>query len=241
MRHAALWKTYIETGSPEARATLLDSYLGLISHVVSSLRRTLSTEVSYEDLLGPGAVGLINALESFDPTRGFEFTTYAIPRIRGAILDDLRCRDSASRSMRRHLKSLRAAEERLRGKLAREPRVPETAAEIGVEPETVWAWKRAAVKEVSLQACEGSEDSRTPIVLGQPPTVEPRLDHEERVAAVADALGEITERKRLVLALYYHEELTLREIAEVLGVTESRVSQIRGEALRELRALLGQD
>lgn len=240
MRHAALWEAYVETGSLEARSELLDSYLGLVSHVARALHRRLSTEVTYEDLIGPGAVGLISALETFDPSRGFQFTTYAIPRIRGAILDDLRSRDPASRSTRRHLKMVRAAEEHLRARLAREPRVVETAAEIGVEPETVWNWKRAAILEISLEAGEGSDEA-TPLALGQPPVVERRLDYEERVAAVARALNELDERKRLVLALYYHEELRLREIAEVLGVTESRVSQIRSEALRELRALLERD
>lgn len=232
-----------------AREALLDAHLGLVHHVARRLQRSLSDEVQYDELLGAGTIGLMEALQTFDPERGMAFSTFAVPRIRGAILDDLRRRDRVSRSVRQKLNAMRDAEEGLRQALGREPAPAETAEALGIDLETLHGWRRLAesTQEVSLDQRTGLDHERgetgslEAVVPTEDVSIDVSLERDDEIAAVRAALERLGERERLVLSLYYYEELKLHEIATILEVTESRVSQIRSSALRKLRERLAGD
>jgi RNA polymerase sigma factor for flagellar operon FliA len=190
-------------------------------------------------------MGLINAVESFDRSRGLAFSTYAAPRIRGAILDDLRRADHVPRSIRRKQHQMAAAQEALSGELERKPEDIEMAHRLGIDIDTLWRWKADTedAVQISLDQPVNVRDGRTatPADLLEGSTgvaIEERLTREEEVGIMRDEILRLKERERIVLSLYYFEELKLHEIAKVLGLTESRVSQIRSKALATLRGRL---
>jgi len=136
----ALWALYRRTGDPRARTQLLDRYLGLVHHSAHQLARRISRDVEIDDLISAGALGLVQALEGFDPGRGLAFSTYAMPRIRGAMLDELRTRDWMPRSVRMRSRLLRAAQSDLQHKLGRQPSHDEVAHALQVDLGTYWRW-----------------------------------------------------------------------------------------------------
>lgn len=240
-----LWQAYRQDGDPGARERLLERHLPLVHHVARRLQRTTRTDAEYEDLVGSGTVGLIEAVESFDVSRGLAFSTHAAPRIRGAILDERRRRDPLSRTRRSRQREVRRVEEELASSLLRRPREDETAQALGVPVSELSTWRveeRVAVP-ISLDGPgEGESGDGLPPseVVADPFAEDPeaRLEAEEEVRRVRDAVMELPEQERVVVSLYHFEELTLRQIGEVLGVTESRVSQIRTRALGRLRERL---
>ena len=219
-------------------------YLGLVYHVAREVGiRTPAVEVG--ELVSAGTLGLIRALDSFDLSRGLAFSTYAVRRIRGAMLDDLRSRDWTPRSTRIKSRQLAGTVAELQARLGREPRSREVAEALGVSLEGYWDWRRGAERGVMVSFDAPPAGAEQGAVLEE--TIEnpdaPLPDHammtEERTDGVKAAIARLPEKERTVLALYYYEELNLRQIAEVLHVTESRVSQIRSQALRRLRDRLG--
>lgn len=229
----------------DARQQLISRHLRLVRHVARQVQRKLPREAEYGDLLSAGTIGLMQAVDNFDPARGLAFSTFAAPRIRGAILDDLRRWDRVPRSMRRKQRQMSEAREALRAELRRDPTTDELARRLGVDRETAWQWEVDAngSQQLSLDQRLRTEDGvgATPldILVGDEGRgVEVGLEREEKVALLKQAITELPERERTVLALYYYEDLKLREIAEVLGVTESRVSQIRSHAVNTLRGSL---
>lgn len=241
----ALWVRYRETGDPDARRQLLDGYLGLVHHVAREIgARTPAVEL--DELVSAGTLGLVRALESFDLSRGLAFSTYAMQRIRGAILDDLRARDWTPRSVRAKARQMGAAVATLEHRLGRAPEPTEIAEALGIDLETYWRWLAAvdAGVVVSLdQPSDRAEDGpllRDTIDDPDAPMPGAALAKGEQLAVLRTAIGQLPEKGRLVLAMYYFEELTLRQIAEVLHVTESRVSQIHTQSLRQLRSLLAE-
>ncbi|MCG8467978.1 MAG: FliA/WhiG family RNA polymerase sigma factor [Gemmatimonadetes bacterium] len=246
MGQVALWDEYRKGRDPATRDRILGEHLGLVHHVARKLQRRLSDQVEYDELLGPGTIGLMEAVESFDPDRGMAFSTFAVPRIRGAILDDLRRRDSVPRSVREKQSALREAEDALRQTLGREPTPTETAEALGIETEKLWSWQKTtrSAWRVSLdqpiQVSTGdAENTKLDAVIpAEESLADEAVEHEETVAQLSEAIAGLGERDRLVLTLYYYEELKLHQIADILGVTESRVSQIRSAALKRLRCEL---
>lgn len=241
-----LWEAYQHHGDESARAALLERHLPLVHHVARQILRTLSVEVDVNDLVSAGSVGLMNAVASFDVSRGLAFSTYAAPRIRGAILDDLRRSDHVPRSIRRKQRQISAARESLSGSLARQPTDRETADRMGIEVDTLWRWKADTEEavQVSLDQPLNAGPTRTaaPAELlrgGSGEDTEEQVNHGQEASLLRDEILRLKERERIVLTLYYFEELKLHEIARVLGLTESRVSQIRSKALLTLRARLG--
>lgn len=241
----ALWDRYERTKDPAARSQLLDRYLGLVHHVAREISaRTPAVEL--DDLVSAGSLGLVRALESFDRSRGLAFSTYAVRRIRGAILDELRSRDWVPRSVRMKARKIQAATNLLQAQLGRPPEPRELAAALGIDMETWHQW-RAEVEGglvVSFDGTgEGGARRAVPLeeTLDDPEAELPgaQLQKDEEVDALRAAIASLPEKERLVLSLYYYEELNLRQIAEVLHVTESRISQIRTQALKRLRARLG--
>ena len=239
----SLWNAFAE-GDANARDALLAEHLGLVHFVARQLSRKLSSEADFDELLSAGTLGLIGAMESFDLARGLAFSTFAAPRIRGAILDELRRQDHVSRSVRRKARELGAAREELAHSLGRAPADRELAIRLNMDIPKVWRWEseiEGAVM-VSLDRSPGDDHDRfsapAEILFDASPSIDEILDEEERVALLANALSELGEQDRTVLTLSYYEGLKLHEIATVLGVTESRVSQIRTKALARLRGAM---
>jgi RNA polymerase sigma factor for flagellar operon FliA len=211
----------------------------LVYHVANKLHRGLSTEASIDDLVSAGTVGLLNAADAFDASRGIAFSTFAVPRIRGAMIDDLRTQDRASRSLRPRVRALNAAREKLAQQQNGRVNSTDVAAELGVDVETVWQWDAdvAAASSVSIDGpAVAAQHREAPWQFAaDDEPVDECIARQDEVHRLRAALEELPPRERQVLALYYFEELTQSQIAQVLGVTESRVSQLRSQALSRLR------
>lgn len=237
------------TGTPreagvEARNDLVKEHLRLVHHVARQVMAMGSRQSEFEELVSAGTVGLIEAVEKYDPSRGLAFSTFAAPRIRGAMLDDCRRQDHVPRSVRTKQRKIRRAEERLAQELGRAPDDQEIADELEVDVEQLWKW-RTAVQGASWQSLDqsvGEDDSTTyaEVLEGDHGReLEGAITQDEELALVRESMAELNEQQRTVLALYYFEELNLRQIAGVLGLTESRISQVRSRALELLRGRLG--
>ncbi|MBX9928090.1 MAG: FliA/WhiG family RNA polymerase sigma factor [Gemmatimonadaceae bacterium] len=244
MDSTTLWQRYW-AGDEDARQRLLNDHLGLVHFVARQVARGLAVEMDFDELVSAGAVGLMNALESFDPKRGLAFSTFAAPRIRGAILDELRRQDHVPRSIRRKTREINAARDALGRELKRAPSAAETAAHMGVDLETLWRWQSDVENAVQLpldrRAQTSDETAPTPaevLAIDEDDSVEDRITHSQEVEILREAIMTLKDQERTVLSLYYFEELKLHEIAHILGLTESRVSQIRTKALGRLRTVM---
>ena len=220
------------------RDRMIATNMGLVHHIARRVARSAAPLAELNDLVGGGTIGLIQAVDCFNPSQGVAFSTYAAPRIRGAMLDDRRRCDHASRGSRRQQREIQRTERTLRAGMARAPQHAEVASALGVEPETLWQWKAngADAVHVSLDtgvSGRGLQDSLPGMAVGD---VEGPLERAEQRTWLRGRIAALEDRERMVLALYYVRGLKLREIAEVLGVTESRVSQIRTSVLSRLKA-----
>jgi RNA polymerase sigma factor for flagellar operon FliA len=240
----ALWTRYRSTGDVAARAQLLDRYLGLVYHVAREVG-SRTPAVEREELVSAGTIGLVRALDSFDLSRGVAFSTYAVRRIRGAILDDLRSRDWIPRSVRAKGRKLMAITAALEARLGRAPEPREVADALEIDLETFWGW-RAVVDGGVMVSFDGAAMPGQRSALALEVTIDDPearlpgqdLDRVQQVEWLKRAIGTLPDKERTVLSLYYYEELNLRQIAEILHVTESRISQIRTQALRRMRERL---
>lgn len=245
MGSAELWKAFQEDGDVEARDQLVSEHLRLVYHIAWQIMRSCPQDVEYEELLSAGTIGLMNTIERFDPSRGLAFSTLAAPRIRGAILDDLRKRDTVPRSVRRKQREVNSARENLMHNLNREPLPAETAQELGIEVEEYWKWKKdtEGAFPVSLDRLPGSTEEPSLSYESFAPSLDSddldgMINHSEEVRILRDELLNLDKRDRLVVSLYYFQGLKLHEIATILNLTESRISQIRSKALKQLRIRL---
>ncbi len=243
---SALWHGYREKGDLDARDELLLSNLPLVHHVARQVRRRSRVDTEYDELVSAGTIGLIQAIDNFDLSRGLAFSTYAAPRIRGAILDDHRRRDRVPRSIRRKQRDINAAREELIEKLGRLPNDQETAEVLGIEAEKLWQWQRETehAVRVSLDKPVDTDAGRhtTPeemLVGASGEEIETSVEMDQEVKILRQEITKLKKRERVVLSLYYFESLKLREIGQVLNVTESRVSQIHSQAINNLRGGLG--
>lgn len=220
------------------RDRMIATNIGLVHHIAHRMARSAAPQTEMSDLVGGGTIGLIQAVDSFNPSQGVAFSTYAAPRIRGAMLDDMRRCDHASRGSRRQQRDIQRTERTLRAGMARAPQHGEVAQAMGVEPETLWQWKTNGADAVHVSLDTGVSghslmDTMPGVDAGD---VEGTLERAEQLSWLKGRIATLEDRERLVLALYYARGLKLREIAEVLGVTESRVSQIRTTVLARLKA-----
>ena len=236
----ALWEEFSRTG--RGRDELVTRYLPLIKYVVGRMAVTPPAGLDYEDLLSFGVFGLLDAVDKFDPSKGFVFQTYAIPRIRGAILDELRKCDWFSRTGREKVQKLnRAMEKILRDK--GELRDEWVMEEMGVSEEEYYEVQDLASRGyiTSLDDTPTLDDGEVSVeatLADDREGAAERLDDESDKQQLVEALQELPERERQMLSLYYYEGLTLKEIGQVMGVSESRVSQIHGKGLSMLRTIL---
>lgn len=243
---ARLWEAYRETGDPETRAELLTQYVGLVHHTVRQVAARVGDAVEFDDLIGAGHLGLVRAFESFDPERGVAFTTYATQRIRGAVLDELRAADWRSRTAREEARLVQQATQAITQREERPATAAEVASALNIDLDTYWRWhaQTSSLVTVSLEASgmdRGGSATPSPAErIADPNSVgaDTAMERRELRERLRDEIVHLPEQQRLVLALCYDEELTLRQIAQVLHVTESRVSQVRTAAIKNLRERL---
>lgn len=239
---AALWEEYADSPTAACRERLVTRYLPLIKYVVGRMTISPPQGLDYEDLWSFGVFGLLDAIERFDPSKGFSFRTFAVPRIRGAVLDELRKCDWVSRTGREKLQRLNRAVEKVlrdRGRLRDDWVMQEMGVDERTYHEVLELSSRSYIASLDeVMALEDGDVSLEGILSdGREGAVE-MLDREDELAQVVDAMRQLPEREAQVLSLYYYEGLALKEIGRILGVTESRVSQIHGSALNALRAIL---
>jgi len=223
-----------------ARDAVLRQHLGLVYHVAKQLTRARANDVELDDLVSAGTLGLIDAFEHFDTSRGLAFSTFAAPRIRGAILDELRRLDRVPRSVRRKTRQIESTSNALAISLGREPGHAELAEGLGIDIETLWRWQteREATQVVSMDGSQNSGEDRFSgewIAGSTGADIDDAITAGQEAAHLRDALLELPQQERTVLSLYYFEELKLNDIARILSVSESRVSQIRSKATQRLR------
>jgi len=240
-----LWREYLLTPDTGLREQLILQYAPLVKYVVGRMAVASSSILDLEDLLGFGTLGLIDAVSRFDPTRGVKFETYALQRIRGSIIDSFRKLDIVPRSARRRAREIESAQAQLQQTLGREPDDDEVADFLGLSRDGLSrAMLDASCAILSMErplAMLDGDDSLTladTIEDGNAIAPQVEIERGEEREALQQALAALSERDRLVVSLYYYEELTLREISEVLGVTESRVCQLHARAITRLRASL---
>jgi RNA polymerase sigma factor FliA len=242
----ALWREFKRTGDRALRDRLILTYAPLVKYVAGRLGSGLPAHVEEGDLVSYGLLGLIGAIERFDPDRDIKFETYAIARIKGSIIDELRSMDWVPRSVRARARDIERAIADLEGKLNRAPNDEEIAAKLGITEDEL-SDSLLEISRSSIAALDElwqSSASGDPVALidtiEDPEAPEPQaaMSQTELREALGEAIARLPEREKLVVTLYYYEELTLREIGEVLGVTESRVSQLHTKAILRLNARL---
>jgi RNA polymerase sigma factor for flagellar operon FliA len=244
----ALWREYAKSKDQGVRDRLILTYAPLVKYVAGRLGSGLPAHVDENDLVSYGLLGLIGAIERFDPNRDIKFETYAIARIKGSIIDELRAMDWVPRSVRSRARDIERAIGELERKLHRAPTDEEIAEKLGVSTDDlndslteIGRSSIAALDELWTISSGGGGDQVALIDTiedTQGPEPQSELAQTELKEALGEAIARLPEREKLVVTLYYYEELTLREIGEVLGVTESRVSQLHTKAILRLKARL---
>lgn len=238
------WEAYKRTGDRLQRERLILHYAPLVTAVASRVGMRLPSSVEHADLVSSGMFGLIDAIEKYETGRGVKFQSYAGARIRGAIIDELRSTDWIPRSVRSKARAVDRAYAELEGELRRTPTETEVAARLGMgigELRTVFA-QISTVNVAALDEMLGAERDSVPLgdTLQDHRTPDPAGSFETRETKflLARAIDQLGEREKIVLVLYYYENMTLAEIGGVLGVTESRISQMHTAAMRRLRTSL---
>jgi RNA polymerase sigma factor FliA len=242
-----LWRRYKEEGDDGARERLVVAYSPMVKFVAGRLGAGLPSHVEDADLISYGLVGLIGAIERFDPERGIKFETFAMTRIRGSIIDELRSLDWVPRSVRSRAREIEQTQAKLEHELQRAPTEAELAAKLNLTEEELQT-SLLEIANSSVYALDElwtvSDSSGDQVSLLDTIADEGAADPQEALASnevkdrLTEAISSLPEREQLVVALYYYEHLTLREIGEVLGVTESRVSQLHTKAVMRLKSHL---
>lgn len=238
-----LWEAYQKCPSAELREKLITEYAPLVKVVAGRLSMYLGYNVEYEDLVSYGIFGLIDAIDKFDPGKDVKFETYASLRIRGSILDQIRKMDWIPRTVRQKQRRLEDASKAIEARTGRNATDEELAEELGVTGTELLEWQSQlkvtniiSLNEFVEQGGEPVMDARNNSQFAQP---EESVAEEELKKVLSETLELLTEKERRVILLYYYEELTLKEISNILEVSESRVSQLHTKALLKMRKRMG--
>jgi len=235
------WRLYRRTKDPALREQLIEADLVVVKYVAVRIANRLPRHLRLDDLHSAGLLGYLAAVEDFDPDRGVQFAAYASRRVRGAIFDELRRLDWVPRGARERMRDAERAIDTLMQRLDRHPTSEEIAQEMGISVEAYRSALADGVTLVSLSAAVADADGPTLIdTLADAAAPDPLrvLAETERRDILGRIIDGLPERERQVLALYYYEELTMREAGEVMGITESRVSQIHSSAILRVRGAL---
>ncbi len=237
-----LWDEYSKKRTPDLREKIIIEYANLVKIVAGRLSIYLGYNVEYDDLVGYGTFGLIDAIDKFDCEKGAKFETYASLRIRGAILDQIRKMDWIPRTLRQKQKRLDTAYQKLESIYGRPATDEEVANELEITKEELETWQNqtkisnlVSLDEYMEQG-EGRLETATSEDYVQPEKV---MEKQELKEMLVKALEYLTEKEKKVIVLYYYEDLTLKEISAVLEVSESRISQLHTKALQKMRQKLG--
>ena len=238
-----LWEAYQKCPSTELREKLITEYAPLVKVVAGRLSMYLGYNAEYEDLVSYGIFGLIDAIDKFDPGKDVKFETYASLRIRGSILDQIRKMDWIPRTVRQKQRRLEDAAKTIEARTGRNATDEELAEELGVTGTELLEWQSQlkvtniiSLNEFVEQGGEPVMDARNNSQFAQP---EETVAEEELKKVLSETLELLTEKERRVILLYYYEELTLKEISNILEVSESRVSQLHTKALLKMRKRMG--
>lgn len=240
-----LWESYTKSPSSELKEKLILEYASLVKVVAGRLNMYLGYNVEYDDLVGYGIFGLIDAIDKYDYGKGIKFETYASLRIRGAILDQIRKMDWIPRSLRQKQKKIDAAMNALESRLGRIATDAEIAAELEISEDEYLNWQGQTniTNVISLdEFVENNGDKDvSPLKASSFEQPEEVIEKNEMKQLLMQALDSLTEKEKQVILFYYYEELTLKEISRVLEVSESRVSQLHTKALSKMKLKLGKE
>ena len=243
---AALWEEYLnDKSNKHIRDTLIVQYIYLIRYVVGRVKVTLPSTISVEDIAGYGVEGLINAIERYSPQKNTRFETYALIRIRGAIIDKIRAQDFLPRSLRKKIKDVKNAQEKLKQEMGRMPTTSEVASYLDMEPEKVSQILSEDYTMTSIYDKKGSNDDSVEIIdtIQDTNKLNPQEQAEEKNVKyqLEKALKRLPERERIIMVLYYQENMTLKEIGETINMSESRVCQLHAQAIMKLKNILSEN
>jgi RNA polymerase sigma factor for flagellar operon FliA len=233
------WTRWVEDKDQKARDQLIVHYSPLVKFVAGRVAAGLPAGADTSELNGTGVFGLMDAVDRFDPSLGFKFETFAVPRIKGAILDGLRALDWVPRSVRSRSRQIETAMAKLSHELKRSPSDDELCAELGIQADELQRWlSTIAVSNVGPldHVVAGSDGETRQLPASTDDGPDAQIEDRELRATMRAEIRRLPERERTVVALYYDEGMTLAEIGAVLGVTESRVSQIHSKAIVMLRS-----
>jgi RNA polymerase sigma factor for flagellar operon FliA len=241
-----LWLQYRQDRDPKIRELFIKQYAPLVKYVAGKVAVGMPHNVEFDDLVEFGVFGLLDAIEKFDPDKNVKFKTYAVTRIRGAIFDELRSIDWVPRSVRQHAREIEDAISSLEAQLGRTATDQEVANSLGMnESEYLKTMmKISGTSILSLDDVWFSGDENDKVSIGDsiesPSNLNPDVivEKDEIRRVIVEAINELPDKEKKILVLYYYEDLTLKEIGEVLEVTESRVSQLHTKAILRLRAKL---
>ena len=239
-----LWAVYLaDKSNKKFRDLLIIQYIYLTKYVINRVKVNLPANTPVEDITGFGVEGLIDAIEKYTPEKGAQFESYAVTRIRGAIIDKIRAQDWIPRSARKKIKDIKQAAETLKQELGRNPSNDEIADYLGVDKEKIVSIMAEDTSVTSLYDKKyTSEDGGIELIdtIEDSNIVSPleKLEQRDSKNELESALMQLPERERMVMVLYYHENMTLKEIGESINVTESRVCQIHAQAIMKLRNIL---
>jgi RNA polymerase sigma factor for flagellar operon FliA len=226
-----IWQEFRATADPGLRNRLVLQYAPLVKYVAGRLRTRMPESVEQDDLVSDGVLGLMDAIERFDPDRGLSFQTFAVPRIRGAIIDGMRSMDFVPRSVRDKLRVIARARVTLEGRLGRVPEDSEVAVESGIDLHQLRDLTRQATSNhASLDDFDLADELSSAADHG--------VEQTDVRTSLMSVVEQLRERDQVIIALYYFEGLTLAEIGQVLGITESRVSQVHRRATILMRSML---
>lgn len=238
-----LWEQYVKTPTMELREKIILEYAGLVKIVAGRLSMYLGYTVEYDDLVGYGIFGLIDAIDKFDYKKGVKFETYATLRIRGAILDQIRKMDWLPRTIRQKQKKMEQALQKISLESGKEASAVDLAKELGISLDELDEWQNqtqlnnvVSLEEYLEQGTEIRMNSEFNTQFEQP---EKLIEKEEVKKMLIEALDCLTENEKKVITLYYYEEMTLKEISLILDVSESRISQLHTKALKKMQKRLG--
>ena len=242
-----VWQAYKANQDPRARDRLIIKYAPLVKYVAGRLAMGLLPQIDVDDLVSYGVFGLMDAISKFDPGREVKFETYAIARIRGAMLDSLRAYDWIPYSVRQKAKDLERAYAKVEAKLGRSATDAEVAAEMGIGAAQlskmlcdVRGMAMVSLDEVWTTEDESGTGLRPIEIIEDLGASDPEshVEFEDRKRILAEAIGKLPEREKTVVTLYYYEGLTSKEISHILGVSQSRVSQLHSKAVLRLKGRL---
>lgn len=240
--HAALW-TAARAGDASAREALIVEHLKLVYFQAHALARRLPPGTTIEDMVSAGMVGLLHAVDRYDLSLNLAFSTFALPRIKGAMLDERRQADTLPRGARQRVRALEQAKAALGSTLGRTPSMTELAAHLEIDARDVMEAESDAHAAAAVSLDGPADETRAtarfePMAAESGEAIEAKITREQELAVMREVMVHLKEKERTVLALYYFEELKMHQIAEVLGVTEGRVSQLRTAALAKLRTAM---